>query len=54
MYSKKAWGGNVDPEITVRFEPSTNAGDQVSLVIFEFEDEPFLGRIITVDNSVEV
>ncbi|KAF8249537.1 hypothetical protein K440DRAFT_598437 [Wilcoxina mikolae CBS 423.85] len=44
MYSKKAWGGNLDPSITVRFTPTESHNDIISLIIFEYTDEPYIGR----------
>jgi hypothetical protein len=50
MYSKKSWGGAVDPFILVTFVKEENAGDStVSLVIFEYEDKKLLGRPIGDD-----
>ncbi|KAA8914869.1 lung seven transmembrane receptor-domain-containing protein [Sphaerosporella brunnea] len=53
MYSKSSWGGTVDPGITVRLTPTESHNDIVSLVIFEFEDEPFLGRFTSPDDRRE-
>ncbi|KAF2421530.1 integral membrane protein [Tothia fuscella] len=45
MYSKKSWGGSVDPFIDVLFVKDEAAGDAtVSLVIFEYQDKQLLGR----------
>ena len=54
MYSKKAWGGNIDPQITLRFTPSTNAADVASVIIFEYEDEPYVGRLVEINGQPEV
>lgn len=43
MYSKKSWGGDKDPLITVLFPKSENDADVVSLLIFEYTDEPYIG-----------
>ncbi|ORY63535.1 lung seven transmembrane receptor domain-containing protein [Pseudomassariella vexata] len=46
MYSKNAWGGPVDPFIQVVFPNVTIQGDAdpiVSLVIFEWKDEDYIG-----------
>lgn len=46
MYSKKSWGGSVDPFILVKFLNNTlPEGDDptVSLVIFEWKDRKFVG-----------
>lgn len=53
MYSKKAWGGSVDPFIQVMFKQNSDASDEpVSLVIFEYNDKNLLGK--TMPNSDEV
>jgi len=47
MYSKKAWGGSVDPYISVKFLNASGdvQGDPiVSLVLFEWKDEYLLGK----------
>jgi hypothetical protein len=48
MYSRKSWGGNVDPYIDVKILKPTNLPDNedpiVSLVIFEWADRPFIGK----------
>ena len=46
MYSKSAWGGPVDPFILVAFPNKAVDKDSdpiVSLVIFEWKDEPLVG-----------
>ena len=46
MYSRKGWGGNVDPFILTKFIKPTNlnAVDPViSLVIFEWTDKDLIG-----------
>jgi hypothetical protein len=46
MYSQQAWGGPVDPFILVKFtDVGKDQGDDpiVSLVIFEWKDEEFIG-----------
>lgn len=51
MYSRKSWGGDVDPFILVKFikpDDVVEAEDQdpdpiVSLVIFEWNDRPLIG-----------
>lgn len=50
MYNKKAWGGNLDPAITVKFSPHHDDDHVVSLIIFEFRDEGFLGRYPSEDS----
>ncbi|OBT61341.1 hypothetical protein VE03_09318 [Pseudogymnoascus sp. 23342-1-I1] len=46
MYSRKSWGGNVDPYILVKFmkPPAEQKAASVSLVIFEWKDEELVGR----------
>jgi hypothetical protein len=48
MYSKKAWGGSVDPFILTKFiRPENIADDQdpiVSLVVFEWNDRDLIGK----------
>lgn len=47
MYSKKAWGGSVDPFILVKFLPDHTEGDSdpiASVIIFEWQDEGLIGR----------
>ncbi|KAH0547578.1 hypothetical protein FGG08_000303 [Glutinoglossum americanum] len=56
MYSRKTWGGSVDPFILTKFEKATagsNPDPIVSFVIFEWHDEKFIGRSRTPD-SVDV
>lgn len=46
MYSKKSWGGPVDPFILVKFLNNTlPEGDDptVSLLLFEWKDRKFIG-----------
>jgi hypothetical protein len=49
MYSKKSWGGKVDPYILVKFlkNGEKNKGMEdptVSVVIFEWQDSNLLGK----------
>ena len=47
MYSKSAWGGDVNPFILTKFIKTTTEGDEdplVSLVVFEWRDEDLVGR----------
>lgn len=46
MYSKKSWGGSVDPYIMVKFlADKSDAEDPLaSLIIFEWEDEDLIGQ----------
>ncbi|KEF53115.1 uncharacterized protein A1O9_11023 [Exophiala aquamarina CBS 119918] len=47
MYSKKSWGGSVDPFILVKFFPDHTEGDSdpvASVIIFEWQDEGLIGR----------
>jgi len=47
MYSRKAWGGPVEPAITVKFLNSTGsdrgADPIASVIIFEWDDEELIG-----------
>ena len=46
MYSKKSWGGAVDPFILVKFLPDQTSDDSdplASLIIFEWQDEDLIG-----------
>jgi hypothetical protein len=54
MYSRKAWGGSVEPFILTKFIKSDTEeeGDPlVGLVIFEWNDEELIGRT-TPDGDV--
>lgn len=49
MYSKKSWGGSVDPFILVTFPKDKIAVEKgedpvVSLLIFEWQDKQLLGK----------
>lgn len=49
MYSKKSWGGSVDPFILVKFlkdDIAVEKGEDpiVSLLIFEWQDKDLLGK----------
>jgi hypothetical protein len=55
MYSRKAWGGNVDPFILTKFvTPKLADGEDpvVSLVVFEWKDEELIGVYPTADSMV--
>lgn len=56
MYSKKSWGGAVDPFILTKFIPPKNLeGDPiVSLVVFEWQDRPLIGKAVPEDDPEEV
>jgi hypothetical protein len=55
MYSRKSWGGNVDPFILVKFvkpDDLAEADDPiVSLVIFEWSDRPLIGARVEEENG---
>jgi hypothetical protein len=60
MYSRKSWGGNVDPFIDTKFLPyAPPAGQQgiddptVAFLIFEWQDEALIG-VSNRDNEAEV
>lgn len=55
MYSRKSWGGPVDPFILTKFVKNTNTADGdsdpiVSLIIFEWNDEELIGRYPTAES----
>jgi hypothetical protein len=55
MYSRKSWGGDVDPYILVKFRKGAAEidGDPlVSLVMFEWKDEELIGRRPDGSNNV--
>lgn len=57
MYSRKSWGGSVDPFISVKFlqEAVEDESDPVaSLVIFEWNDEHLIGRAPSDDAEVDI
>ncbi|EHY52660.1 Membrane protein ptm1 [Exophiala dermatitidis] len=48
MYSRKSWGGSIEPFILVKFLPDHTQDDSdpiVSLIIFEWQDEELIGRM---------
>ncbi|CAL5870720.1 uncharacterized protein PFLUO_LOCUS4960 [Penicillium psychrofluorescens] len=52
MYSRKAWGGNVDPFILVKFSSSDRENAKASLVMFEWNDEQLIGAYRTDEPDV--
>lgn len=54
MYSRKAWGGDVDPFILVKFTKSEaqESDPLASLVIFEWSDEGLIGQYRSEDAEV--
>lgn len=53
MYSRKTWGGPVDPYISVVFPKQQAEADKdpiVSVVIFEWKDEDLIGVLENPDN----
>lgn len=54
MYSRKAWGGNVDPFILVKFTKSEaqESDPLASLIIFEWSDEQLIGQYRSDDAEV--
>ena len=58
MYSRKSWGGNVDPYIMVNFvQPDEKPEGQeqiVSLVIFEWRDRQYVGAPPNPDDPEQV
>lgn len=58
MYSRKSWGGSIDPFILVKFLPPKDpipSGDDpiVSTVIFEWKDRSLIGAIDPADENIE-
>jgi hypothetical protein len=56
MYSRKAWGGAVDPHILVKFikETAENDSDPIaSMVIFEWKDYDLVG-VLPAGDSIQV
>ena len=55
MYSRKAWGGSVDPFILTKFVKPENLLDNedpiVSIVIFEWNDRHLLGAPASADSG---
>ena len=53
MWSKKSWGGDIDPFIVVKFKanPDSQGDEIVSLLIFEWEDGNYLGRLPSEDSE---
>jgi len=53
MYSRKSWGGNVDPFILTKFiKPDDVEGDPiVSFVVFEWQDQPLIGKPLQSEES---
>jgi hypothetical protein len=58
MYSRKSWGGAVDPYIDVKILKPDNLADNqdpiVSLVIFEWQDRPLVGKQSDPDDPYKV
>lgn len=58
MYSRKSWGGAVDPFILVKFlkpkEDGPSSDPVVSLVIFEWEDKNLIGKPTDTQDPDEV
>ena len=56
MYSRKAWGAEVDPFILTKFakveDGTTTQDNLVSLVIFEWGDESLIGRPVPGTDDV--
>ncbi|KAI9875217.1 MAG: hypothetical protein M1830_008728 [Pleopsidium flavum] len=54
MYSRKSWGGAVEPYILTKFIKATPEGDAdpvVSLLVFEWKDEELIGRYLNKDSQ---
>ena len=59
MYSRKAWGGAVDPFILIKFlKPTPKDGSEppditASLVVFEWQDRNLIGKVPNLDKPDE-
>jgi len=57
MFSRKAWGGSVDPFILLKFVKPDNVPDNedpiVSVVIFEWQDKSLIG-VKPAEDSLDV
>lgn len=56
MYNMKSWGGSLEPSISVDFEKQAAEGNDdpiVSIIIFEWNDEEYVGRYPMVDAVVK-
>ena len=52
MYSKKAWGGSVDPFILTEFIKSEEGHNpSVSLIVYEWRDQDLIGVWLSSDAS---
>lgn len=52
MYSKKAWGGSVDPFILTKFIKSEDGHDSlVSLIVYEWRDQDLIGVWLSPEAS---
>jgi len=53
MWSKKSWGGDIDPFISVSFKarPDSHEDEIVSFLIFKWGDGDYLGRLVSEDSS---
>jgi hypothetical protein len=57
MYSRKSWGGAIDPYIDITFTKPDNLDGQdpiVSLVVFEWQDRPLVGKQIDPNDPYQV
>lgn len=57
MYSRKAWGGNVNPYIIIKFIHQDIPEDQdplVSLVMFEWQDKDLIGKPTPAGGDVSI
>ena len=55
MYSRKSWGGNVDPFILTKFAKAENVPENedpiISLVIYEWKDKSLVGADLNDDTG---
>lgn len=49
MYSRKAWGGSIDPFILISFQKDESSeptgSGMVGLIVYEFQDKDLLGKL---------
>ena len=55
MYDRNSWGGSLEPFISVDFDKQASEGNEdpiVSIIVFEWNDEEYVGRYAMVDAVV--
>ncbi|KAH3899895.1 lung seven transmembrane receptor family protein SCDLUD_004198 [Saccharomycodes ludwigii] len=51
MYSKEDWGGKVDPFISFNLQKTSNDDEDISVIIFDYEDYLHIGKEIPGTNG---